>query len=341
MTTETDAMRRALLVAASPDAPLGPNPRVGCVLLAPDGTVLAEGHHRGAGTPHAEIDALGRAGSAARGATAVVTLEPCNHTGRTGPCAQALLAAGVTRVVYAQSDPNPVASGGADTLRAAGVDVEGGLLADDATALNPTWTFAVTHGRPFVTWKAASTLDGRIAAADGTSRWITSAAARAEVHELRASVDAVVVGTGTVLEDDPHLAVRRDGAISSGPQPLRVVVGLRDLPSGARVLDAAAPTVHLRTHDPHELLAVLVGHDVQHVLLEGGPILAAAFVRAGLVDAVRWYVAPALLGAGANALADAGMSTISEALRLTVTDVAIVGADVRIDARVLRAHEED
>jgi diaminohydroxyphosphoribosylaminopyrimidine deaminase/5-amino-6-(5-phosphoribosylamino)uracil reductase len=341
MTTETDAMRRAIVVAASPDAPLGPNPRVGCLLLAPDGTVVAEGHHRGAGTPHAEIDALAQAGEAARGCTAVVTLEPCNHTGRTGPCAQALIDAGVARVVYAQADPNPLASGGAETLRAAGVDVLGGLLAEAAAELTAVWTFALTHGRPFVTWKAASTLDGRIAAADGTSRWITSAAARADVHELRAAVDAVLVGTGTVLEDDPHLAARSEGAVAEGRQPLRVVVGLRDLPAGARVLDDAAPTLHLRTHDPHEVLAALTDREVQHVLLEGGPTLAAAFVRAGLVDAVRWYVAPALLGAGASALADAGMSTIAEALRLTVTDVALVGADVRIDARVLRAHEED
>ena len=343
MTTETDAMRRALEIAATPGVPLGPNPRVGCVLLRPDGTVVAEGHHRGAGTPHAEIDALARAGADARGTTAVVTLEPCNHTGRTGPCALALIDAGVARVVYAQADPNPLAAGGAGTLRAAGIAVEGGLLADDAALLNPVWTFAVTHGRPFVTWKAASTLDGRIAAADGTSRWITSAEARAEVHELRASVDAVVVGTGTALADDPHLAVRREGGVSVGPQPIRVVVGLRDLPAAARVLDDAAPSVHLRTHDPHEVLADLVARDVQHVLLEGGPTLAAAFVRAGVVDAVRWYVAPALIGAGASALADAGMSTIAEALRLEVTDVVRVGADVRIDARVLRtpAHEED
>jgi diaminohydroxyphosphoribosylaminopyrimidine deaminase/5-amino-6-(5-phosphoribosylamino)uracil reductase len=343
MTSETDAMRRALEVAATPGVPLGPNPRVGCVLLRPDGSVLTEGHHRGAGTPHAEIDALDHAGAEARGTTAVVTLEPCNHTGRTGPCAAALVAAGVARVVYAQADPSPRAAGGAAALRAAGVAVEGGLLADEAAGLNTRWTFAVTHGRPFVTWKAASTLDGRIAAADGTSRWITSAAARAEVHELRATVDAVVVGTGTVLADDPHLAVRREGETAPGPQPLRVVVGLRDLPAGARVLDDAAPTLHLRTHDPRAALADLVSRDVQHLLLEGGPTLAAAFLRAGVVDAVRWYVAPALLGAGASALADTGLSTIAEAVRLTVTDVALVGADVRIDARVCRtpAHEED
>ena len=340
MTTETDAMRRALGLAASLGVPHGPNPRVGCVLLDTDGAIVADGHHRGIGTAHAEVDALRQAGDAARGGTAVVTLEPCNHTGRTGPCADALVAAGVARVVFAQTDPNPVAAGGAAALRAAGVEVEGGLLADEAEALNVAWTFAVTHGRPFVTWKAAATLDGRIAAADGTSRWITSELARAEVHELRAEVDAVVVGTGTVLADDPHLAVRPDGEVDSGRQPLRVVVGLRDVPPGARVLDDAAESLHIRTHDPREVLSELARREVRHVLLEGGPTLAAAFVRAGVVDAVRWYAAPALLGAGANALADAGMSTIAEALRLTVTGVAQVGADVRIDARVIRATEE-
>jgi diaminohydroxyphosphoribosylaminopyrimidine deaminase/5-amino-6-(5-phosphoribosylamino)uracil reductase len=336
---ELAAMRRALELAATPGVPLGPNPRVGCVLLAPDGSVVAEGHHRGAGTPHAEVDALAAAGARAAGATAVVTLEPCDHTGRTGPCSEALLAAGVARVVVAQLDPNPVAAGGAERLRAAGVVVETGVLAEESEALNEAWTFAVTHGRPWVTWKAASTLDGRIAAADGTSRWITSAAARAEVHELRAAVDAVVVGTGTVLADDPHLTVRRDGAVQDGHLPLRVVMGRRDIPATARVLDDAAPTVHLRTHEPADVLAELHAREVRHLLLEGGPTVAAAFVRAGVVDAVRWYVAPALLGAGASALGDAGMSTIAQALRLQVVDVARVGADLRIDARVVRDEE--
>lgn len=345
--TETGALLRALALAATVGVPHGPNPRVGCVLLAPDGTVLAEGFHRGAGTSHAEVDALARAGGLVPGSTAVVTLEPCNHIGRTGPCAQALIEAGVSRVVFAQVDPNPVAAGGAETLRAAGVDVVGGadavgvVLVAQAVALNEIWTFAVSHGRPFVTWKAASTLDGRIAAADGTSRWITSAPARAEVHELRSQVDAVLVGTGTVLADDPHLAVRRDGASLDPRQPVRVIVGLRDIPVGARVLDDTAPTLHLRTRDPLDVLTALFARGVRHVLLEGGPTVAAAFVRAGVVDAVRWYVAPALLGAGPSALGDAGMSTVSEALRLQVLDVARVGADVRIDARVLRAMEED
>src|SRR3954469_19780147 len=175
---ERAAMRRALALAASSGVPLGPNPRVGCVLLAPDGSTVAEGYHGGAGTPHAEVEALARAGGAARGATAVVTLEPCNHTGRTGPCTQALVAAGIRRVVVAQRDSNPVATGGTEALRAAGVDVESGLLADEARALNRVWSFAVEHGRPFVTWKFAATLDGRSAAADGSSRWASSPASR-------------------------------------------------------------------------------------------------------------------------------------------------------------------
>ena len=338
---ETGAMRRALALAATEGVPLGPNPRVGCVLLDPGGALVAEGWHRGAGTAHAEADALARAGGAARGTTAVVTLEPCAHTGRTGPCADALVAAGVARVVFAQTDPNPVAAGGADVLRAAGVDVVGGLLADEAAAVNETWTFAVTRGRPFVTWKAASTLDGRIAAADGTSRWITSPESRADAHGLRSEVDAVVVGTGTVLADDPHLTVRRDGEVVAARQPLRVVVGLRDVPAGARILDGSAETLHLRTHDPVEVLAALRARDVQHAMLEGGGTLAAAFVRAGVVDAVRWYVAPALLGAGATVLGDAGMRTVSDALRLDVTDVQRVGTDLRVDARVVRPTEKE
>ena len=324
---EQAAMTRALALAASPGVPLGPNPRVGCVLLAEDGTTVAEGFHRGAGAPHAEADALARAGSAARGTTAVVTLEPCNHTGRTGPCARALADAGVARVVYAQADTNPVATGGADALRAAGVDVEGGLLADQARALNREWTFAVESGRPFVTWKFATTLDGRSAAADGTSRWVSSAPARRDTHRLRALCDAILVGTGTVLVDDPQLTVRddEDRNLPRERQPLRAVMGLRDVPAGRRVLDAAAETVLLRTRDPHEALAALRERDRQHVFLEGGPTLAGAFLREGLVDEVVTYVAPMLLGAGRSAVGDLGIANIAAALRLDVTDVAVLG----------------
>ena len=321
---EQAAMTRALALAASPGVPLGPNPRVGCVLLADDGTEVAEGFHKGAGSPHAEAAALAEAGDAARGTTAVVTLEPCNHTGRTGPCAEALVRAGVRRLVFAQGDTNPVASGGAATVRAAGIEVEGGLLAAEAGLLNRAWTFAVEHGRPFVTWKLATTLDGRSAAADGTSRWVSSPAARRDTHRLRALCDAIVVGTNTVEVDDPELTVRDEYGDPLPRQLLRVVMGERELDPGRRVFDDRAETVHLRTRDPRAALATLFARDCQHVFLEGGPTLASAFVRAGVVDEVIAYVAPMLLGSGRSAVGDLGIGSIADALHLELTDVTVL-----------------
>lgn len=324
---ERDAMLRALELAATPGVPLGPNPRVGCVLLDADGEVVAEGYHRGAGTAHAEADALAQAGERARGTTAVVTLEPCNHQGRTGPCAQALIDAGVRRVVFAQADPNPTAAGGADTLRAAGLQVESGLLTVESGLLNKVWTFAVEHGRPFVTWKFATTLDGRSAAADGTSRWVSSPAARADTHRLRALCDVMLVGTNTVEVDDPLLTVRDADDRPVARQPLRAVMGERDLDPGRRIFNGDAESVHLRTRDPESALAELYARDRQHVFLEGGPTLAAAFLRAGLVDEIVVYVAPMLLGAGRSAVADLGISTISDAFRPRVTDITVLEGD--------------
>ncbi|MFC8500803.1 bifunctional diaminohydroxyphosphoribosylaminopyrimidine deaminase/5-amino-6-(5-phosphoribosylamino)uracil reductase RibD [Pedococcus sp. NPDC057267] len=324
-------MRRALALAAhGPEA--DPNPRVGCVLVTGDGEVVAEGWHRGAGTAHAEADALAAAGERAAGTTAYVTLEPCNHTGRTPPCAQALHAAGVRRVVHAQADPNPVAAGGAAWLREHGVEVVGGVLAQEAEALNRTWTHLVRTGRPWVTWKLATTLDGRSAAADGTSQWITGPAARADVHEQRARCGAVLVGTGTALTDDPHLTARHPDGTLRDAQPLRVVMGERDLPPHARVLDDAAETWHLRTRSPKEVLEALARAGVHHVWLEGGPTVAAAFMYDRLVDEVVAYVAPVLLGRGRPSVSDLGITTIDEALRLDPTDITLIGTDVRITA---------
>jgi diaminohydroxyphosphoribosylaminopyrimidine deaminase/5-amino-6-(5-phosphoribosylamino)uracil reductase len=332
---EYDAMQRALRLAATPGVPLRPNPRVGCVLIAPDGSIVGEGYHHGAGTPHAEIEALTAAGELARGTIAVVTLEPCNHTGRTGPCSQALIEAGVAKVVVAQRDPNPVAGGGLETLEAAGVEVEHGLLLDDARALNPAWTFAHEHGRPFVTWKFAATLDGRSAAADGTSRWVSSVAARRDTHELRALCDATLVGTNTVEVDDPHLTVRDADDQPLADQPLRVVMGERDLAEDRRIFDEAAETVHLRTHDPLGALKTLYAdHQCHHVFFEGGPTLAAAFLRAGLVDEVVTYVAPMLLGAGKPVVGPLRIRTISKALRLEITDVTVVGEGSEANVRL-------
>ncbi|MFI6940073.1 bifunctional diaminohydroxyphosphoribosylaminopyrimidine deaminase/5-amino-6-(5-phosphoribosylamino)uracil reductase RibD [Streptomyces sp. NPDC050418] len=347
---EADAMRRAVALAARGLGSTSPNPVVGCVVLDAHGTVVGEGFHERAGGPHAEVHALRAAGDKARGGTALVTLEPCNHTGRTGPCAQALIEAGIARVVYAVSDPDPTATGGAATLRTAGIDVEHGLLEDEARAGNIAWLTSVNTGRPYVTWKYAATLDGRIAAADGSSRWISSAESRADVHRLRAECDAVVVGSGTMRADDPHLAVR---GIEGAVQPLRVAVDTEAaaVKPGARILDDTAPTLIAVAEDATTdlagvvrlprgasgldipaLLAALHTRGVRSVLLEGGPTLAGAFVAAGAVDRVIGYLAPVLLGAGPAALADAGITTITDALRLDVTETVRIGPDLRITA---------
>ncbi|WP_335937576.1 bifunctional diaminohydroxyphosphoribosylaminopyrimidine deaminase/5-amino-6-(5-phosphoribosylamino)uracil reductase RibD [Streptomyces sp. PTD5-9] len=358
------AMRRAIALAARGLGSTSPNPVVGCVVLDAAGRPAGEGHHQRAGGPHAEIHALRAAGERARGGTAYVTLEPCDHTGRTGPCSRALIEAGVARVVYAVADPDPRATGGAATLRAAGVEVRRGLLAEEAEAGNAAWLTSVRLGRPYVLWKYAATLDGRIAAADGTSRWITSPEARADVHRLRAEADAVVVGSGTARADDPHLAVR---GVEGAVQPLRVVVDTAAgaVRPGARVLDAAAPTLIAVAEDadarhlPGEavlrlpraatgpgldvpaLLDALHARGVRSVLLEGGPTLAGAFVAAGTVDKVVGYLAPVLLGAGPAALAGAGITTISEALRLDVTETVRIGPDLRVTAVPGPARKED
>lgn len=325
-------MQRALeLARQSPDP--RPNPRVGCVILSAAGEPLGEGWHDGPGQPHAEIVALRAAGSRAQGATVVVTLEPCNHTGRTGPCSQALIEAGVARVMYGQADPNPEAAGGAVALRAAGIQAEGGLDAESAQAVNPMWTFAMTQQRPLVRWKTAATLDGRVAAVDGSSRWITSSAAREDVHRLRSEVDAVMVGTGTLFTDDPELSVRLADAPAPVNQPLRVVVGQRAVPAAAkaRMAEPMSNFVHIPNRQPDYALTELFRRGAYSVLLEGGPTLARAFLRAGLIDAITWYTAPALLGAGREVVPSLGIASIDSALRFTVTNVRQVGEDVRID----------
>ncbi|MER7760098.1 bifunctional diaminohydroxyphosphoribosylaminopyrimidine deaminase/5-amino-6-(5-phosphoribosylamino)uracil reductase RibD [Streptomyces sp. NPDC097619] len=350
--TDTDAMRRAIALASRGLGSTSPNPVVGCVLTDAAGHQVGEGWHQRAGGPHAEVHALRAAGDAARGGTAYVTLEPCNHTGRTGPCARALVEAGVARVVYAVSDPNPQAGGGADTLRAAGIATEGGFLEAEAAAGNTAWLTSIRRGRPHVRWKYAATLDGRIAAADSTSRWISSPESRADVHRLRAGSDAVVVGSGTLRADDPHLAVR---GVEGAVQPLRVVLDTRaTITPGARVLDAAAPTLvavgedadtdHLPGVDlvrlprtggglsVDALLAELYARGVRSVLLEGGPTLAGAFVAAGAVDEVVGYLAPVLLGAGPAALGDAGIATLADALRLDLVETVRIGPDLRVTA---------
>lgn len=323
------AMRLAIDESRQAQGTSSPNPPVGAVILAPDGTVVGRGHTQPVGGPHAEVMALRDAGLATAGATAVVTLEPCNHTGRTGPCSQALLAAGVAAVHYAVGDPNPAAAGGAQTLRESGVTVVGGVE-ETAAELGPLrgWLFRQRHGRPFVTVKIASTVDGRIAAPDGTSQWITGAAARERVHAQRARLDAIVVGTGTVLADDPSLTARKPNGELYSHQPIRTVMGHRDLLADARVTDGQAPYRHVRTHDPAELLAAL--DDALWVLVEGGPAIIGAFLAADVVDEIEAYLAPTVLGAGASSVDTPDVTTLTDARRFAVTDVERLGDDVLI-----------
>jgi diaminohydroxyphosphoribosylaminopyrimidine deaminase / 5-amino-6-(5-phosphoribosylamino)uracil reductase len=335
---ELSAMARARELGLGVLGTTSPNPAVGAVVLAADGTPVGEGATTPPGGPHAEVRALAQAGERARGGTAVVTLEPCAHTGRTGPCADALVAAGVARVIYAVADINPDAAGGADRLRDAGVEVVAGVEEHAAAsgALRP-WLHAVRSGRPFVTWKFAATLDGRSAAADYTARWISSAASRADAHRLRAVVDAIMVGSGTVLADDPHLTVREGDELAE-QQPLRVVLDRRHrlqgpYGHGARVLDDAAETVVLDTAAPQFALKALHDRGVRHVLLEGGPTIAGAFLEARCVDEVVAYIAPMLLGTGPPALADAGIGTLADAATLDVESVSRLGGDLKLVAR--------
>jgi diaminohydroxyphosphoribosylaminopyrimidine deaminase/5-amino-6-(5-phosphoribosylamino)uracil reductase len=323
-------MRRAIELAAKGVGSTHPNPVVGCVITGPDGHPVGEGFHAVAGGPHAEVEALRMAGPRARGGTAYVTLEPCNHTGRTGPCADALIEAGITRVVYAVPDPNNAAAGGAEKLRRKNIQVEQGVLEAEAEAVNHVWLHSVRMGRPFVTWKFATTLDGRSAAPDGTSRWITGPIARADVHRHRAECDAIVVGTQTVLNDDPELTVRDENGVPAARQPLRVVVGDREIPPTAKVRNDRAETLLLPTHDPAEVLRQLDDRQIRHLWLEGGPTLAAAFLRAGLVDQIVAYIAPAVLGSGYAAIGDLGAESIDHLRRFKLADVTRLGDDVRL-----------
>lgn len=344
-------MARAFSLAERGRATVSPNPLVGCV-LARDGDIVGEGWHQRAGAPHAEIVALAEAGERARGAVAYVTLEPCDHTGRTAPCTQALIAAGVSRVVAALEDPHPLAGGGARTLRAAGVDVDFGLGRDTALRQNAVFLHGLREQRPYVILKAAVSLDGRIAAADGTSRWLTGDRARERAHRQRAEVDAVAVGSGTVLEDDPRLTVRLPDY--SGRQPLRVVLDARGrTPISAAVLDRAAPTVvytgseaaarPLRAAgaevqvvspapdggvDLLEVLGRLWERGVRSVLVEGGAAVTGSFIGLGHFERLTVHVAPLFLGSAGLPLLRGGPATLGDAERFSLGDVETVGSDV-------------
>ncbi len=343
-----------------------PNPRVGCVLVR-DGAILGQGWHERAGGAHAEVAALADAGGDARGASAYVTLEPCSHHGRTPPCSNALIEAGVRRVVAAMQDPNPqVAGSGLAQLRAAGVETEVGLMAAQAEALNAGFIMRMRHGRPLVRCKLAMSLDGRTAMADGESKWITAAAARADVHRLRARSSALISGIGTVLADDPQLTARIQDGENPGNrrQPLRVILDPHlSTPPAARTLQCEGRTLIVTASDSDgaserlraagaeviriaggpdavDLLAMLEylasNEQINEVLLETGATLSGAMLKAGLVDEIVLYVAPHFMGDGARGLFHLpGIECMEQRLQLEIADIRAVGDDWRIIARPL------
>jgi diaminohydroxyphosphoribosylaminopyrimidine deaminase / 5-amino-6-(5-phosphoribosylamino)uracil reductase len=333
-TQHEQAMRHALDLALRGPA-TGENPQVGCVLLDASGEVVAEGWHRGAGTAHAEVDALGKIADAT-GLTAVVTLEPCNHTARTGPCSEALIAAGIVEVIYAVSDPSPLAGGGAERLASAGVRVTGGVLRAEAEEFLHQWLTSVRLRRPYLTVKWASTLDGRAAANDGTSQWITGTAARQRVHEQRAASDAILVGTGTVDADDPSLTARGDAGELLEHQPTAVVVGEHPIARTARLHDHPGGLLELRTRDLDEAMSELFERGIRRVYVEGGPTLESALMAAGLVDEYAIYLAPAILGGDRLAVGNIGVHSMPDIHRLEIRSVEQLGNDLLVTARPLK-----
>ncbi len=360
-------MSRALMLAERGLYTTEPNPRVGCVLVA-DGEVVGEGWHVRAGEGHAEVNALAQAGERARGATAYVTLEPCSHFGKTPPCADALIKAGVSRMVAAMQDPNPqVAGNGLQRLREAGIAVECGLLEEQARALNPGFIKRMQQGLPWVRVKLAMSLDGRTAMASGESKWITGPAARSDVQRLRARSGAVVSGADSVLLDDSALTVRAnelglpsdEAAAAAERQPLRVLVdSLRRVPLEQRFFREAGPSLVISTSaeqaaddylaagsellavpgadgkvDLQAVLQILAERGCNEVLVEAGAGLSGAFWRAGLVDELIVYMAPRLLGSQARPLMQLPFESMSEAMDVAVTDMRAIGQDWRITAR--------
>jgi diaminohydroxyphosphoribosylaminopyrimidine deaminase/5-amino-6-(5-phosphoribosylamino)uracil reductase len=310
-----DAMRLAVQQADQVKGSTYPNPPVGAVILDRDDQIAGVGATEPPGGPHAEVVALRRAGTRAAGGTAVVTLEPCNHHGRTPPCVDALVAAGISTVAYGVADPNPVAAGGASRLTEAGLRVVGGVLADAvAGGALREWLHKQRTGLPHVTWKFATSVDGRSAAAD------------ADVHRRRAAADAIVVGTGTVFFDDPALTARLPDGTLADRQPLRVVVGEREISSEAKVLNDDSRTMVIRTRDPHEVIKAL--SDRTDVLVEGGPTLAGAFLRVGVIDRIVAYVAPILLGGPITAVDDIGVLSIANAQRWRFDGIEPIGPDL-------------
>jgi len=305
----------------------GSNPIVGAVVVDSAGKIVGEGFHKSG--PHAEVVALEQAGQLAKGATLFVTLEPCSHQGKTGPCSEAIIKAGIAKVVYAVRDPNLLASGGAKELVAAGIEVEFNSEVTDIAHSNRAWLHKIKTNRSYFIWKIATTLDGRTAAIDGSSKWITGPESRAEVSQLRSESSAILIGTATALGDNPNL-IPRDLEITRKTNPVRIVMGLREVPSDFNLNNDAAETIFLRSHDFSELLKLCAERDFNQVFVESGSELGTALLKAGLIDELIIFQAASLLGSGLSFIGDLGASNIKEKMDFLIRDVTQFGNDLKI-----------
>ena len=301
-----------------------PNPIVGAVIVSPVGEIIGEGFHSGG--DHAEVVAIANCAERAistEGSTIYVTLEPCNHIGKRPPCTEAIAEAGITRVVYAVRDPNPIAAGGAERLHSLGVDLTAHIRESESAFANRAWLHKITNKRPYITWKIASTFDGFTAAIDGSSKWITSDEARSFVHVMRAESDAILIGTGTALADNPSLIPKSDAR-----RPLRIVMGERQIPEDAQLNNGEAQTLFFRSRKMGKMIDKANEIGLNSILLEAGPTLGAALLTEGLVDEIHWFQAPTVLGAGQKAIGDLHIKTLSERRNFMIFTSEMIGPDL-------------
>ena len=300
-----------------------PNPIVGAVITSATGEVLSQGIHQGA--DHAEVIALNAAKELPAGSIIYITLEPCNHHGKTPPCVDAIIKSGIKKVVYAVSDPNPAAAGGAERLREAGIEVQSGIGEIQARLENRAWLTKIEKGRPRITWKIAATMDGKVAASDGSSKWITGELARADVARMRSQVDGIVTSTTTVIADDPLMTSK-----GFGKNPLRIVMGTSELSSKMQIFDDAAETVLIKSRNLKDLISLATERGFNELLIESGPNFGTALLRENLIDEIVLYQAPTLLGSGTPSIGDLGITNISGRLDFEISDVEMIGSDLKI-----------
>ena len=317
------AMARAIECASYGLGKTFPNPIVGAVITSATGEFISEGFHQGG--DHAEVVAIKSAKVIPAGAIIYITLEPCNHHGKTPPCVDAIIDSGIKKVVYAVGDPNPIAAGGARRMRDAGIEVESGVCESEARLENRAWLTKMELGRPRITWKIASTMDGKVAAADGSSKWITGEIARADVAKIRAQSDGIVTSTATVIVDDPLLTSK-----GIGKNPVRIVMGLTDIASDSKIFGSEAETIQIKSHDFNELISLSNDRGFNQILIESGPTFGTALLRADLIDEIILFQAPTLLGAGTPSIGDLGITNISDRVDFEISDVEIIGADLKI-----------